>query len=223
MKRKYTHLKIIAAIFFLLNAYLSADSIYTEAELKELKFFFAKEESERNRKWIKDEEIKRKLSEYNESRKKTIEKNLKILENIKSSDIKIKRTKKNLVVITYPSLGRSEYDVTKYEAAFYKKKNQWTKIFHFQEIQFLYIDKDNLPDLIGSRICCANISLEVILSSENYKRENKVSPTFSDDDTFKIKYGRCNRFQMQGISWDTNKFAKFTFDCEEKKFKKVEI
>ena len=188
MKRKYTHLKIIAAIFFLLNAYLSADSIYTEAELKELKFFFAKEESERN-----------------------------------SSDIKIKRTKKNLVVITYPSLGRSEYDVTKYEAAFYKKKNQWTKIFHFQEIQFLYIDKDNLPDLIGSRICCANISLEVILSSENYKRENKVSPTFSDDDTFKIKYGRCNRFQMQGISWDTNKFAKFTFDCEEKKFKKVEI
>ena len=221
MKRKYTHLTITTAIFFLLNAYLSADSFYTQVELKELKIFFAKEESERNRKWINDEGIKRKLSDYGESRKKTFEKNLEILENIKISDIKIVRTKKNLVVISYPSLGRSEYDVTKYEAAFYKKKNQWTKIIHFEKINFLYIDKDNLPDLIGSRICCANISLEVILSSENYKRENKVSPTFSDDDTFKIKYGKCKKFQMQGKSWDTNKFAKFTFDCEEKKFKEV--
>jgi|GEM_PF-6565650 len=106
--------------------------------------------------------------------------------------------------------------------AFYKIKNQWTQIFRFQKINFLYIDKDNLPDLIGSNICCGNIGLEVILSSEHYKRGNKVSPTF-DEYKFKILYGRCNRFQMQGISWDTNKFAKFTFDCEARNFKEVKL
>jgi len=115
LKRKYTHLTIITATFFLLNTYLSADSIYTEAELKKLKIFFAKEESERNRKWIKAEGIKGKLSDYGDPKKKTFEKNLEILENVKNSDIKIVRTKKNLVVISYPTIGKSEYDVTKHE------------------------------------------------------------------------------------------------------------
>lgn len=212
---------IVFFLLFTLQFSLSADSIYTELELQELKVSFAKEESNRNRNWIKDQKSKEYLSNYSESKRNLYKKNIGILENIKPSNIQIVKKEKNLVIISYPVIGRSEYDITEAEIALYKNKDKWKRIFRFEKIDFLYLDEDSQPDLIGSRVCCGNISLEIILSSDGYKNKKIKSPTFDDSERFKIHHGRCNQFQMEGISWDTNKFTKFTFDCKEKKFREI--
>lgn len=223
LKCKNNTLKIIIAIFFLLNTYLFADSIYTEAELKELKVFFAKEESDGNRKWIKGERKRRSSIPYDIGWRKKFIKYFHSLENIKESDIQVEKTEKNLVIISYPTSANFGDEIERKESAYYKKGSQWIHLYRNKKVDFLYLDEDEELDLIGFESCCDNISIDAVLSTDEYESK-KIRSSSVYVPTFKVNYGKCYDFRMEGKYLNNpqnDKTMKFTFDCKEKKFKEV--
>jgi hypothetical protein len=222
LKRKNNTLKIIIAIFFLLNTYLPADSIYTQAELKELKIIFAKEESERNRKWLSKERKRKNFIPQDIDWRRKYIKWMSTLENIKETDIQIEKTEKNLVVVSYPQ-NASGPSVLTGLAVLYKDNSQWKelafKLLNPTEIEFVYLDEDDLPDIIGFDNCCAHMTFQVLLSTD-FKKEPEEKLAFSDKD-FIFKSGKCNELIIEGFLNRIGKRTKFTFDCTEKKFREV--
>lgn len=145
-----------------------------------------------------------------------------ILQNIKDSDIQFEKAEKNLVIISYPS-ETSGPSITRSQSIYFKQDNQWKKTafsyLDLTEFEFVYLDEDNLPDVIAIRNCCAHITVEALLSN-NLEQKIESNLSFFEKD-FKFKTGKCDDLLIEGFVNRTQRVTKYTFDCKEKKFREI--